>query len=169
MEEIIHGHSRAVKSGGIKPPDCDCPKCKGKPETYKRHDSYPRIVKFVIDGFIQTRTTLLIRWKCPLCKKTFVSYPKFLLRYKQYVATNILTLCSTYLEQDHETYRSTITDNGTAIGYADDEDKIDERQLAHPTLWRWLGFLGAAARILSLGANTHVSATKYRLNALARL
>jgi transposase len=169
IEKMIHEHARAVKSGGIKPPDCDCPKCKGKPKTYKRHDSYPRIVKFVIDSFVQTVTTLLIRWKCPLCKKTFVSYPNFLLPYRQYVAANILGLSSAYLDQDYETYRSTTTHNGSAIGYADDENKIDERQFAHSTIWRWLSSLGTAARMLKPENKIIIAPNKYRSNNRMRI
>ena len=45
------------------------------------------------------------RWKCTLCKRTFIVYPKFGLPYKRYLLPDIIELTDKYLEEDRQTYR----------------------------------------------------------------
>ena len=154
IEEKVNQHTKDIENRNFKPPECPCPKCHELPDTYKPHEYPVRIVRFIIDNVVVTISTLLIRWKCTLCRKTFTQYPYFLLPYKQYTVVDILRLSESYLENDDLTYRDVANFNGNLIFHKDRNENIpDDRYFAPATIWRWLDFLGADPVIIDEALN----------------
>jgi hypothetical protein len=65
----------------------------------------------------------------------------------------LLKLASSYVENDHQSYRQTTRPSGRVIGYqsAASREEIDERALDPTTLWRTLAWLGCQATALQTG------------------
>lgn len=148
IEEMIRKHTDAVISGNIRSPQRSCPHCFETLDTFKLHESRKRGFRFIAGCFVRIIISLLIRWKCPICGRTFTEYPAFALPYKRYVLMDIERLSEDYLE-DEKSYQQTVSHEGEAIGYEERDGKIDERQLSASTPWRWLGFLGSMNNTLT--------------------
>lgn len=143
VREEIKAHKAAVLAGEEKCTRVDCPICEGVPDAFKVHERRRRWFYVVAGRFVERLISLLIRWKCPLCGKTFTQYPPFALPHKRYVRQVVEALAGKYVREESCTYREAVKVRGGAIGYASPEDdEIDERQLVHSTVWRWLSFLG---------------------------
>ena len=153
MESIIaeiESHTKEVKAGrGEKGISC-CQRCFGKAEKFQHHDCRRRQLRVVVENFVRVITTRLLRLMCPLCKKTFTVYPRFVLPRKHYVRGHLEQLSKIYLDKPEQSYRKVVTVQGTAIGYAElSAGQIDERQLSPSTVWRCLSFLGSLTETLS--------------------
>lgn len=84
-------------------------------------------------------------WCLPIC-------PTFLLPYRRYASTSLLSLARDYVEQDRLSYQQAVTPGGRVIGYQTPAGhKIDERALHRSTLWRFVLFLGGQAEPLRRG------------------
>jgi transposase-like protein len=143
VREEIKEHKAAVLAGEVKCTRVDCPICEGVPDAFKVHERRKRWFYVVTGRFVERLISLLIRWKCPLCGKTFTQYPPFALPHKRYVRQVVEALAGKYVNEESCTYREAVKVRGGAIGYASvQDDEIDERQLVHSTIWRWLSFLG---------------------------
>lgn len=136
--EDIDAYSKKVKKGRITPTISACPVCNTIPEHFKRHDTRKRQFYVLVEQIVQIVCCLLVRWRCPACNKRILQYPDFALPYKRYTLQTILDYSGRYLENDSASYESVIRQ--CPIGYR--EYPTDERQLAKPTLWRWIGSLG---------------------------
>lgn len=152
VEEIIQRHTDSITSGNIKPPQGSCPKCFETPNTYKLHESRKRNFRFIVGCFIRNVISLLVRWKCPICGRTFTEYPAFVLPYKRYVLMDIERLGEDYLE-NKKSYQQTVSCEDGVIGYEERDGKIDERQLSPSTPWRWFNFLGSMENTLTEALN----------------
>jgi len=152
VEEIIQRHTDSITSGNIKPPRGSCPKCFETPNTYKLHECRKRRFRFIVGCFVRIALSLLVRWKCPICGRTFTEYPAFALPYKRYVLMDIEGLCEDYLENE-KSYQETVSCEDGAIGYEEKVGKVDERQLSPSTPWRWLDLLGSMNNTLTGALN----------------
>ncbi len=152
VEEIIQRHTDSIISGNIKPPQGSCPKCFETPNTYKLHECRKRKFRFIVGCFVRIVLSLLVRWECPICGRTFTEYPAFALPYKRYVLMDIELLCEDYLENE-KSYQETVSCEDEVIGYEEKAGKVDERQLSPSTPWRWLGFLGSMKNTLTEALN----------------
>jgi transposase-like protein len=126
---------------------CDltyCPRC-GKPASFKLHDRRKRTYLVLVNRLVKTIRSLLARWKCQRCRQSFTLYPPFALRQKRYLSEEILRRAERYVARDRESYRSAVKIDGMAVFHEGSGEKIDERSLAHSTLYRWLGTLGSMA------------------------
>ncbi|MCP4370110.1 MAG: hypothetical protein GY797_18655 [Deltaproteobacteria bacterium] len=112
-----------------------CPRCGLEPLYFNRHEARKRKFYVVFDQIVKTVQGLLIRWKCPGCKKTFTQYPDFALPYKRYTLPTIMEFCGRYTECEKATYRKVRIDN--LLGYED-----SEKQMEHTTIHRWICTLG---------------------------
>lgn len=148
IEEIIGKHTASILSASIQSPQRSCPHCFETPGIFKLHESRKRGFRFIVGRFVRIVISLLIRWKCPICGRTFTEYPGFALPYKRYVLMDIEGLSEDYLENE-KTCQQTVSCEGEAIGYEERDGKIDERQLSASTPWRWLGFLGSMKKTLT--------------------
>ena len=141
--EEIKAYKEAVLAGEVKCTSVECPVCEGVPDEFKAHERRRRWFYVIVEAFVERLVSLLIRWKCPLCGKTFIQYPPFALPYKRYVRQAVEALAEKYVCEESCTYRDVVKVRGGAIGYAlPHDDEIDERQFVPSTVWRWLSFLG---------------------------
>ncbi len=148
IEEIIRNHTESVKCCKTPHPPGACPRCLEQPETFKRHDARERSFRFILDGFVHIIISLLVRLKCPTCKKTFTVYPSFALPHKRYVLPVIERLAMDYLENEQQSYRETASFQGSPIPYPEQDGQITDSYFAHTTPWRWIGFFGSMEAIL---------------------
>jgi len=116
----------------------DCPHCRS-PGYFKRHEVRGRIWLVIIGRMVQKVNTVITRCKCQICGKTFTLYPPFGMRYKRYLRVQLLDMGRRYLEDGQLTYRQGVKRENLSIFWSgDSEEEIDERSLAHSTLYRWL-------------------------------
>ncbi len=136
--EDIENYSKKVGKGKIAPTIPKCPVCNIPSEEFKRHDVRKRQFFIPVQQIIQIVYCLLVRWRCPGCKKRIPQYPDFALPYKRYTLQTTLEYSAQYVENDSASYES-VTRQHT-IGYQKYPD--DERQLSKSTIWRWVGTFG---------------------------
>jgi hypothetical protein len=191
LEQDIQAYTEKVQDGPIPCQIDTCPHCRQSPPCFHLHDVRPRRFLVVVERLVRTVLSLLVRWKCPLCSKTFTAYPSFALPYKRYVRPVIMEASQRYLDDDRLTYRQGVcqhdaTDSrgspppGAALPIFREGsgEAIDERALAASTLHRWITTLGhfpqtlhAALRLLAgRDASLHrqvdpIPAAKYRSEA----
>ena len=138
IEERIKDHHVKVLSTNPDVPEGPCVKCLQQPDFFTLHDGRQRSFRFILLDIVRVAITILLRWKCPLCKGTFTDYPPFAIPYKRFVRDDIEGLSARYVERDKETYRCVVRPEKTAIGYEHD----GERQFEHSTVWKWLSWHG---------------------------
>ncbi len=149
IEKIIRQHTDSVISGKIAIPQAPCPRCSEQPGTFIRHERRVRFFRFIVGSFVHVIKSLLVRWRCPICGKTFTDYPAFALPHKRYVLMDMERLCKEYVEDEQRTYRKTVWHQNMRIGYQGSDDDIDERFLEHSTPWRWISSLGSMKKTLN--------------------
>ena len=126
-----------------------CPVCHTESSWFTRHEARPRGFYVLCDLLIQTLRCLVIRWRCPGCKKTFTQQPPFALPRKRYSKETILDFAASYTEQETMTYRKLVAPDGNEIFHASTnaDNPIDDRILAHSTPYRWITGLGGFEEI----------------------
>jgi hypothetical protein len=145
--EEIHAHTQAVASGTVPCDVTTCLRCGKRPAAFCLHDRRKRIFLVILDRLVHEILSLLPRWKCPLCERTFTTYPAFAVPRKRYVRKEIIRFSERYVSEDRTSYRKAATEQGLPVFYdGGEEGKIDERQFAHTTLHRWFPFLGSLKR-----------------------
>ena len=141
IEAAIQRHTDAVISGKIPVPQKRCPHCLTK-DNFRLHECRRRSFRYIIGSTVKVTLTLLPRWKCEVCQKTFTAYPPFAVPHKRFVLSDIEKLCQRYLKDRQETYYSTVSNEGSPIGYDEGTDSEVNHFLAPSTLWRWISWLG---------------------------
>jgi hypothetical protein len=137
--EVIKKYGFEATSGRVSCLPDACPHCKGTPPRFRRHGVRKRLFLVFADWVFQRVWSYLTRWKCPLCKRTFTSYPDFALPFKRYPLPFILERCTAYLEDRVRTYREGVEEGGMPICH---EDTDGGMVLWPSTLWRWVGAFG---------------------------
>lgn len=143
--EEIQSYTRAVEKKEIQ---CDlacCARC-GEPASFKLHDRRRRTYLVRVERLVHTVLSLLTRWKCERCAKSFTLYPSFALPRKRYVRQEVFRRAGRYLEEDQESYRKAVKVDTMAVFHKGQGKEIDERSLAHTTVHRWIGFLSSLQR-----------------------
>jgi len=148
-EKIIEEHTASVQSCTIAPAEGCCPRCSEEGATFKRHDSRQRFFRFIVGYDVHIIKSLLVRWKCPVCGKTFTDYPSFALPHKRFVVMDTERFSREYLEHERQTYRKAVCPQSIPIGYQEPDGRPVEHFLAHSTLWRWISSLGSMKNTLS--------------------
>lgn len=118
-----------------------CPKCDEDHESFKLHEVKGRLFYIITLNVVKKVKSCLARWKCPLCKATFIEYPHYAVPYKRYTKDSVLELGLKYVEDASASYRSVAKD-GT-ITHEEEKNKDEVSSLSHTTVWRWLSFLGS--------------------------
>jgi len=149
IEKIIEEHTASVRACMNAPAERCCPRCSEEVVTFNRHDSRTRSFRFIVEYDVHIIKSLLVRWKCPLCGKTFTDYPFFAVPHKRYVLMDIERFSGDYLEDEQQTYRKAVCPQGIPIGYQEPDGRPVERFLAHSTSWRWIRALGSMKGTLS--------------------
>jgi hypothetical protein len=140
IEAAIRRHTDAVISGKIPVPQKSCPRCLNK-EKFRLHECRRRLFRYIIGSSVKVILTLLPRWKCEVCQKTFTVYPPFAVPHKRFVLCDIEKLCQRYIKDREETYCSTVSNEGLPIGYDEGTNNAADHFLAPSTIWRWIGWL----------------------------
>jgi hypothetical protein len=128
---------------------------------FRRHETRPRTFLVVVRDLVYTILSVITRWKCRECQRTFTWYPAFAVPHKRYVLPVILERCRAYAERDEQSYRKGVQERGRPVFHeqpqgeqitadSTEEEKASERvpALAHTTLYRWVSTLGAWAHVL---------------------
>ncbi len=149
IQQIIEAHTASVQSCTTYSLEKCCPKCHEKVEMFKRHDSRERSFRFIVGVYIYVVKSLLLRWKCPICGKTFTDYPFFAAPHKRYVVMDMERLSAEYLEDEQQSYRKVVNPLNIPIGYHEPDDGPVEHLLAHSTPWRWIHTLGSMKNTLT--------------------
>jgi hypothetical protein len=145
---IQHHTERVLRKEGQ--PQGNCPHCQEHPDRFRLHDRRRRTFLVVIARAVYRALSLLSRWKCPLCRRTFTLYPPFALPWKRYVREFLFERGCNYLLRDELSYRRAIEVEGMPVFYdgPGEDGRIDERSLSHSTLHRWLSTIGALVETL---------------------
>lgn len=178
MLKEIQRYTATVENGTLV---CDleaCPRCGGQPSGFTRHDARPRTFFVVAGGLVHRVLSAITRWKCPRCGGRFTYYPRFGLPHTRYVRDTVLEKSTRYVEDPAATYRTAVKERSRAVAYSSTSpDAIDDRQLSHSTVHRWLTSLAglpatlhAALRLIKAAAPSSdifrrllpVSPRKYR-------
>lgn len=135
---------------------CDLPSCPGcnTPSTsFRRHQARTRRFYILCDMLVQVILCLVIRWKCPTCKKSFTQQPPFAFRNKRYTRETILDFSASYLEDDASAYRKAVLEEGASFLHASTTkgEPHTSKELAHSTLYRWITSLGGMKEVLRCG------------------
>lgn len=142
--DLVNEHTTAVQGGRVYWERGDpCPKCEGLPPSCKPRYLRERWFYPVVDGCVRPVRSFVLCLRCPSCGRIFTDYPPFASPYKRYLVPEFAARSKDYVTIDAMTYRRGVQVDRMAVGYASEGGRtIDERQLAHTTLWRWVGFLG---------------------------
>jgi transposase-like protein len=140
--QVVQEYTRLVIEEAIDCPFTTCPACSRQPTVFKRHDTRYRIFYVITNDGILRTISMVTRWKCTLCKRTFTGYPEFALPYKRYLLPDMVNLAANYLEDDRQTYRRTVLRNNAEIYHKCSDGRECGSPLAHTTLHRWIGTLG---------------------------
>jgi len=142
--DLVNEHTTAVQEDRIYwESGNSCPKCEGQPPWCEPRYLRERWFYPVVDGYVHPVRSFVLCLRCPLCRRVFTDYPPFALPYKRYLLPEVSDRSRSYVTVDELTYRRGVQENRMAVGYASHDDgTIDERQLVHTTLWRWVGFFG---------------------------
>jgi hypothetical protein len=128
-----------------------CPVCATTPNLFTRHQARPRKFYALFEVLVQTVLCLVIRWRCPRCRKTFTQQPPFAFPRKRYTRESILDFSACYVEDEAATYRTTVSDEeGMPIFHAlnAQAETIPYKSLAHSTPYRWISCLGGLKQVL---------------------
>jgi hypothetical protein len=142
IQKVIQQYTDSIISGRIPGPQGSCPICLTHPRVFKLHECRKRSFRYIVGNMVKDIITLLPRWKCTECGKTFTVYPSFAIPHKRYVWTDIRRLTRRYIEDESQTYCTTVTHQDAPIGYQEEDNKNVDRFLDPSTVWRWISWLG---------------------------
>ena len=142
VEISIQQHLDDIISGEIPEPKECCPRCFSKPGTFKLHECRKRAFRYIAGNFVKILITLLARWKCLECGKTFTIYPPFAAPHKRYTIIDILSLRNKLIKDEQQTCYTAVTHEGSPIGYQEENEKNVDHFLAPSTVWRWIHWSG---------------------------
>ena len=153
IEEKIKDYLEKIKKCEYLHVGEQCPKCNNMIGEFKLHEYKKRKIRIVEDALVKIEIIILVRWKCPACRGTFLMYPDFVLPHKRYATEHIIELSEKYLEKDRLSYKNAGRDGASRIGYAknDREKKCNDSLLAESTIKRWVGWLGSLKKLLGRG------------------
>lgn len=146
--EQIQRHIDQIKQGlatcGLPP----CPHCGLESGLFKPHESRDRKFYVVIEQIVVTFMGLLLRWKCPGCKKTKTDYPGFALPYKRYTLPTIMAFSLSYVEDPIVSYRGLIDMCPLEYKKTPDSEASSAPMMEFSTIHRWVSTMGRYLRII---------------------
>ena len=145
-QQEIKDYKRKVESNQVPCILPECSRCKVSSKDFTIHERRKRIFYVIVEQIINVTHCLLIRWKCPKCKKTFTQYPWFALPYKRYTLPTITFYSSSYVEDEKTTYRNLTEKNFAAHEVSEDTGS----GLEHSTIHRWISTIGNYPEIIRI-------------------
>lgn len=159
LVKAIRAYEQHVLHHRVRPQLGQCPRCEcpvDAPVFFRLHEIRRRTFLVVVRDVVCTILSLITRWKCARCQRTFTWRPAFAAPHKRYVLPVILDWSRAYVETDEQSYRRGVQDRGKPVFHeqpeheqiradSSEEDKAKEgtAALAHTTLYRWISTLGA--------------------------
>jgi hypothetical protein len=133
---MVKAYERRVLEKNFVCPYPYCSKCKHEVDHFKLHEVKSRIFLILGENEVERLVSLITRWKCHICGKTFNYYPEFVCPYKRYVIPSIIDRCRLYLEDDQQSYRRAVTHKNAEFFH--DSHEGEQPALAHSTLHHWI-------------------------------
>lgn len=164
MVQEVRQYEHDVRHYHFRPEFERCPRCHRRAEGaafFSRHDIRDRTFLVVVASMVHKLKSIISRWKCPLCGRKFVLYPRFALPHKRYTLPAFEERSPRYVEDVPRTYRKAVKENGSPIFYArkpgeeitaasTEAQKLKEKvpAMSHSTLYRWTTTFGQLRRTL---------------------
>lgn len=166
VDEIIT-YSASVRRSNHRCRTTQCPRCgkaheQGQP--FKRHAFRSRQFLVILDRVVETVDCLLVRWRCPSCRRTFTEYPRFALPHKHYVLPQMADRALRYVEDDGTSYRKGVLDCHLPVFHPEHRWSSVKRNrspevMSHSSLYHWVSSLGRLAlEVVWLGRDQRGSA-----------
>ena len=156
--QAIRRYEEDVRHHRVRPQLSQCPRCGCRadgPAFFRCHERRARTFLVVVADLVYRVASVITRWRCGRCRRTFTWYPPFAAPHKRYVLAEMLERCRAYVERDGQSYRKGVQEGGRPLFHeqpraeqitaeSTEEDKASERvpALAHTTLYRWVSLLG---------------------------
>lgn len=142
--EEIKSYQMQLDKGEIKPDKLPaCPRCHVDSAFLKTHAFRERKFLLIIELLVRTFSSVLVRFACPGCGKTFTYYPDFALPYKRYTRATVTHFSRSYVQDPEATYQKAVMVQGSVPGYPD-----GEQTLAPSTVHR---FVTSVSTLISTG------------------
>jgi len=123
--EDIKAYQNQLEKNKIKPDNLlPCPQCLVESTFFKEHAYRDRNFLVIVDMLVKTVLSVLIRFKCPGCGKTFTYYPDFALPHKRYTRQTIAYFSRSYIQDPDVTYQKTAMVDKSVPGYPDNEQTL---------------------------------------------
>ncbi len=146
IRQIIKSYTKKIRTSIPEAPRGPCLRCSARNSRFKLHEKRFRFLRFIENGFVCKLQTLLLVWKCLVCRKTFTQYPCFCLPYKRYAKQVVEGLCTNYLSFNspiQQSYRKAVSTDNHPLYYHQDSSLPNDQALSHTTLYNWITFLGS--------------------------
>lgn len=149
--EDITTYLEHVEKNQIKPHRLpDCTQCGLAACYFKIHAYRERRFLIIVDMTVHPEYAPLVRFRCPVCKKTVSYYPDFALPHKHYTRQSIMGFTENYFASDTTTYQQAVMDmeQFSVAGYPD-----GEKSLAPSTVHRWVTTLSGLVHTTQTALN----------------
>jgi transposase-like protein len=123
--EDIKAYEEQLEKNKIKPDNLPpCLRCHLESTFFKDHGYRNRKFLIIVDMMVQSVLSVLLRFKCPQCGKTFTYYPDFALPYKRYTRQTVTHFSKIYVQGPDVTYQGATIVDRSAPGYPDGEQVL---------------------------------------------
>lgn len=146
----------------------------------KMHEIRPRKYRVIVNMLVLVFPSLIARWKCHECGKTFTITPDFALPNKRYVKVVVLQGANDYAKNDETSYEKTaekMSNGYSGINKDGEPDPFapppknpetgNEASLAASSIYRWATYLGeepdVAQKALRMITQSDPTSTLFRL------
>jgi hypothetical protein len=134
--EDIKAHQEKIEKNIIAPGSLPpCPRCDLESIYFKIHAYRERRFLIIVEMIIRAVFCPLVRFKCPVCRKTFTFYPDFAIPHKHYTRQSIVGFAAAYLTSD-TTYEQAVMVEGGAPGHLN-----SDATLTPSSIHRWISRL----------------------------
>ena len=135
--EEIKAYQEEVEKGKITSKDLGpCLRCNLESRYFKIHAYRERSFLIIVDMLVEAFRSVLVRFICTGCGKTFTFYPDFAVPHKHYTRQTVVKFSKSYVEDNQKTYKDAVM---TVDGVPECSEK--GRPLAPSTIHRWISTL----------------------------
>ena len=123
--EDIKAYQEQLEKNKIKPDNLPpCPQCSVESAFFKEHAYRDRTFLVIVDMLVKTVFSVLLRFRCPECGKTFTYYPDFALPYKRYTRQTVTHFSRSYVQDPDATYQKAAMVGTSVPGYPGDQQTL---------------------------------------------
>ena len=121
----------------------------------------------ISDRSVETVACALVRWRCPVCRRTFTEYPFFASPHKRYLRPQMMVRALQYVEDDAVSYRKGVLQSFLPIFHPEAPAPPFDTEpdfavlrgppvMAHSSLYHWVSTLGQVG-VSVCGDNTRAA------------